>query len=326
VPAIVCADMNAASAETGPWTVGRLLAWTRDYLQRRAVESPRLCAELLLAHAIGCDRIHLYTRYDAVPDEQVLQRLRAAVREAANGRPVAYLTGTKEFFSLSFEVTPDVLIPRPETEILVERTIDLVRRSGGRLRRILDLGTGSGCIAVSLARNLPEVELFASDISEPALAIARRNAERHGVVSRITFAQGDLFAPWKTLTSAADQPVQGSAATPVFDIIVCNPPYVATREGTPIDPSVRRYEPAIALFAGPDGLDLIRRIVAEAPAWLVWGGHLLLEIAFDQSAKVRALLEESGEFAEIAAYRDQAGHDRVIHARRRPETPVGART
>jgi len=318
--------MSAASAETGPWTVGRLLAWTRDYLQRRAVEAPRLCAELLLAHAIGCERIHLYTRYDAVPDEQVLERFRAAVREAANGRPVAYLTGTKEFFSLSFEVTPDVLIPRPETEILVERTVDLVRRSGGRLRRILDLGTGSGCIAVSLAKNLPEAELFASDISEPALAVARRNAERHGVAARIAFAQGDLFAPWKTRNSAKDQPAESSPATPAFDVIVCNPPYVATREGTPIDSSVRRYEPAIALFAGPDGLDVIRRIVAEAPAWLVSGGHLLLEIAFDQSAKVRALLEESGEFAEVAAYRDQAGHDRVIHARRRPEAPVGVKT
>ncbi len=296
--------MSTAEADARAWTVAHLLTWTRDYLQRSGAESPRLCAEVLLAHAMHCQRIQLYTRFEEVPAEQVLTPFRALVKQAATGQPIAYLTGAKEFFALSFEVSPDVLIPRPETEILVERTIDLVRKSAAPAAAILDLGTGSGCIAISLARHLPDVRLFASDVSEAALLVARRNAARHAVAARIEFRAGDLFEPWSV--SAGD----GNPAP--FDIIVCNPPYVAT-VGAPVARNVRAFEPHGALFAGPDGLDVIRRVVAAAPRWLKAGGHLLLEIGYDQARRVRELLARPG-WQDIVTYRDGAGHERVVHA------------
>jgi len=391
--------MVASNVDSGPWTVSRLLAWTRDYFGRQGVESPRLCAELLLAHAMGCPRIRLYTQYEAVPSPDVLDRYREAVKAAAAGTPIAYLTGVKEFFSLEFEVTPDVLIPRPETEILVERTVRLLRDSeagghaapgaeaaGGQValgaehaagaqvapgagdaaaaeettgaegtagvqapagesarlsgrnttHRILDLGTGSGCIAVALAKNLPDAALFASDISEAAVNVARRNAARHGVAERIEFRVGDLFAPWEatregpaeanvslqrergpTDDTGAARPGSATArpGSALFDVIVSNPPYVATAPGTPVAENVRKYEPHAALFAGPDGLDVIRRIIAEAPRWLAPNGHLLMEMAFDQAHKVCGLLNSS-HWQHVTTYRDAAGYERVVHARR----------
>lgn len=262
---------------------------------------------------MGCERIRLYTQFDAVPGEEVLAGFRASVRAAAAGQPIAHLTGAKEFFSLSFEVTPDVLIPRPETETLVERTIDLVRNSEGAIRSILDLGTGTGCIAISLAKHLPDTALYASDVSEPALAVARRNAERHDVAGRIEFALGDLFEAWPAGSAGTEA---GGAPGPTFDLIVSNPPYVATAPGTPVADDVREYEPHVAVFAGPEGLDVIRRIVAEAPGRLSAGGHLLLEIAFDQAGKLRALLD-AAHWRDVATYPDGAGHERVVYARRR---------
>ncbi len=300
--------MSTAETDESAWTVARLLAWTREYLEQCGIESPRLCAEILLAHAMQCERIQLYTRFEHTPEEGVRGRYRELVKQAATGHPIAYLTGTKEFFSLTFEVGPDVLIPRPETEILVERTIDLVRKNPEAGGAILDLGTGSGCIVISLAKHLPEVRLAASDVSEEALAIARRNAERHGVGQRIDFRQGDLFEPWS-------RPVTGDdAGLNRFDTIVCNPPYVGTG-GAPLDANVRDHEPHGALLAGPDGLDVIRRVLAETPRWLSGGGHLLLEMAFDQEPAVRELLT-AARWQGIVMYRDGAGHERVVHARR----------
>jgi release factor glutamine methyltransferase len=294
--------MSAAGIDTGPWTISRLLTWTRDYFGQSGIESPRLCAEILLAHALQCQRIHLYTRYEQVPGDDDRARFRALVKRAATGYPIAYLTGTKEFFSLTFEVSPDVLIPRPETEILVERTIDLARKSPGELHSILDLGTGSGCIAVSLAKHLPEARVYASDVSPAALQIAQRNAGRHAVAQRIEFRCGSLFEPWES-----------NPEPPAFDIVVCNPPYIATGSSA-LDASVRNFEPQVALFAGPDGLDVIRALVAGAPGRLKIGGHLLLEVAFDQAPAVRSLLA-AGAWQDIVIYRDGAGHERVVHAR-----------
>lgn len=295
-----------ADTDATPWTVARLLTWTRAYLTRQGVESPRLCAELLLAHALNCERIRLFTRHDEVPGEDVRARFRGLVKEAAGGRPIAYLTGVKEFFSLPFEVTPEVLIPRPETEILVERTIDLVRKQGPADAAILDLGAGSGCIAVSLARHLPNVRLFASDVSEAALCVARRNAERHGVSDRIVFRMGSGLAAWR---AGAD----GSAPR-VFDLIVCNPPYVAAGS-TVVEPQVRAFEPATALFAGADGLDVIRVVLADAPRHLGRGGQLLMEIGYDQAGALRELLAR-GPWEDVTFYRDGGGHERVVRARR----------
>lgn len=301
--------MSEVENDAGAWTVPRLLGWTRDFLQRNGVESPRLCAEILLAHAMQCERIRLYTRFEEVPGQDVLKTYRALVEQAATGRPIAHLTGVKEFFSLAFEVCRDVLIPRPETEILVERTIALVRQSPDTLRSICDLGTGSGCVAVSLAKHLPGVRLFASDISESALVVARRNAERNAAGEQIEWRCGDLFEPWR-------KPGRGAATEmpTAFDVIVCNPPYVGTA-GAPLAASVRDFEPPVALFAGPDGLDVIRRILAEAPGWLRAGGHLLLELACDQAPTVRDLLD-GAVWQDVVTYRDAAGHERVLHIRR----------
>lgn len=298
--------MSIAEADSSAWSVARLLSWTREHLQRSGVESPRLCAEILLAHVMRCQRIQLYTRFEEVPAEPVLAPFRALVKQAAQGHPIAYLTGTKEFFALPFDVSPDVLIPRPETEVLVERTIDLVRKTLDGAARILDLGTGSGCIAVALARHLPAARIFASDVSEAALGVARRNASRHGVAERIDFRCGDLLEPW-TAPAAADGP-------PPFDVIVCNPPYIATN-GAPVARHVRDFEPHVALFAGPDGLSVVRRVSAAAPDGLKSGGHLLLEIGFDQSRAVRDLLARAG-WKDIVVYRDGGGNERVVHARR----------
>lgn len=293
--------MSTGPPDSASWTVARLLQWTRAYFERQGLESPRLCAEILLAHALGCERVELYTRYRMVPDKTALRSFREAVRQAAAGRPIAQLTGFKEFFSLRFEVTPDVLIPRPETEVLVERTIHLVRGSAEPLERILDLGTGSGCIAVSLARYLPTVRLGASDISPAAVEVARRNADRHGVGARIEFRVGDLFAPW--------------ADGPPFDVIVSNPPYVGESEAASLPRNVRDFEPPAALFAGADGLDVLRRLIAAAPAHLRAGGHLLVEVGYQQAAAVGALLDEA-HWCDIVTYRDALGHERVVHARR----------
>lgn len=293
--------MGRTETQGGPWTVVRLLDWTRGYLEKHGVESPRLCAEILLAHAIGCERIELYTRHEWVPTEEVLRTFRSAVKKAAAGRPIAHLTGMKEFFALQFEVTPDVLIPRPETEVLVERTIDLVRHGEGNIRSILDVGTGCGCIAIALARNLANITICASDISPAAPEVARSNAERHGVLDRIEFRVGDLFEPWKPDCR--------------FDVIVSNPPYVAESDAASLPANVRDFEPHLALFAGHDGLAILRRLIPEAPQHLEPGGHLLTEIAYNQSTGVRRLLDES-VWGDIVTYRDALGYERIVHARR----------
>lgn len=302
--------MSTGTDDADAWTVARLLAWTQEFLERKGLAAPRLCAEILLAHSMQCERLRLFTQHDAIPGPAVRDTFRMLVQQAATGRPIAYLTGTKEFFSLTFEVGPDVLIPRPETEILVERTIRLARQTPDTPGPILDLGTGSGCIAVCLARHLPAAQVGASDVSPLALDIARRNAQRHGVADRIDCRAGDLFAPWQTPDG---QPQ-------VFNIIVTNPPYVADDDPA-LETSVREFEPHQALFGGPDGLWVIRRILADAPRHLAAGGHLLLEIAYNQADAVRALLQDA-VWQNISTYRDLAGHERVLHVQRSANTQV----
>lgn len=294
--------MDEQRATNEPWTVARLLAWTREFFTRRGLESPRLCAEILLANALGCARIELYTQHERVPDAEPLARFRENVRAAADGAPIAYLTGEKEFFGLAMSVSPAVLIPRPETEVLVERTIHLLRSQSARgPRRLLDVGTGSGCIAISLARHVADLVVCASDVSEGALTVARANAERHGVLDRIDFRAGDLFAPWC-----------GEAA---FDVIVSNPPYIGRREADTLPPNVRDHEPQAALFAGEDGLEVIRRLAQEAGAHLRPGGHLLMEVAYNQASTVRSLLEGDC-WRGVVTYRDALQYERVVHAER----------
>ena len=179
-----------------PWTIGRLLTWTTEFLREKGAEGPRLDAEVLLAHARGCKRIELYTAFEDVAPDELRERFRSLVKERAGGKPVAYLVGQREFFSLPFTVTPDVLIPRPETELLVVRALDLAKemaKTADRALRIADVGTGSGVLAITLAKHLPKAHITAIDVSPSALAVALRNAKRHGVGDRIEFVEADML-------------------------------------------------------------------------------------------------------------------------------------
>ena len=264
--------------------VKEILQRSASWLGEKGIDSPRLEAELLLAHVLEADRLALYTGADRPLVEGEMDAYRELLKRRAGGEPVAYLTGRKEFYSLELEVTPDVLVPRPETELLVDRVREL------RPRRLLDVGTGSGCIAIACRKKLPEASVTATDVSEAALGVARRNAERRGV--EIRFLQGDIFDPL-----AEDER---------FDVIVSNPPYVADGDAA----AVGAHEPHAALYAGPRGLDVIARLVAGAPERL--DGTLLVEIGEDQGDAVRELAARSFRHVEILA--DLGGLPRILQA------------
>jgi release factor glutamine methyltransferase len=284
----------------GTWTVGKIIDWTTAHLRKHGSDTPRLEAEILLAHTRHCPRIQLYVQYNEPLTDDERTVMRDLVRRRAQSEPVAYLVGHREFFGLEFRVTPDVLIPRPETETLVLEAVTLGKQQSQA--RVLDLGTGSGCIAISVAANVPDAVVTATDMHHRALEIARENAARHGLAARLRFLEGDLFAPLP-----ADEQ---------FDIIASNPPYVADGEMETLPPDVRLHEPAHALRAGPQGLDVITRLIAAASPHLAAGGSLLLEIAPEQAPAVRALLEKTGAFEPSRTIKDPFGKERVIAARR----------
>ncbi len=286
------------------WTLGRLLRWTTDYLQQQGAETPRLDAEVLLAESRGCTRIALYTAFDEPADDALRDRFRKLVKRRAEGTPVAYLTGRREFYSLSFEVTPDVLIPRPETEHLVVRLIDLAKqRSSASPLRIADVGVGSGIISICAARHISQATIAALDISPAALEVAKRNAETHKVADRIEWSESDLF----------------SALPPdrKFDLVASNPPYVSEPEFAALPKTVRDFEPRIALVGGPTGVELIARLVAESAPRLHSGGWLLLEISPMIEPAVRRLIEQHGEFQPGPTVKDFAHQPRIVQAQKR---------
>ncbi|HVW39105.1 MAG TPA: peptide chain release factor N(5)-glutamine methyltransferase [Pirellulales bacterium] len=293
--------------ETEAWTIGRLLQWTTDYLKQRGADSPRLDAEVLLAHALGCQRIQLYTAFGDEPHEDVRKAFRELVRRRAEGTPVAYLVGRREFYSLSFRVTPDVLIPRPETEFLVIRLLDLaeLQSPAGEAWQIADVGTGSGIIAICAAKRLENCRMTALDISPASLEVARSNAIEHGVESRIEFIESDLLS--------------AAPAERRFDFIVSNPPYIAEHEMAALARDVRDYEPRGALVAGPKGTEVIERLIPQAAERLVPGGWLLIEISPQIDAAVRELIVADTRFEPHPTIKDLAGLARVIQARRLAE-------
>ncbi|MCS7283613.1 MAG: peptide chain release factor N(5)-glutamine methyltransferase [Anaerolineae bacterium] len=270
------------------WTVAQALRVGTDRL-RAVTETPRLEAEILLAHVTGLGRTVLLAHPERAlgPEERKEYERLLACR--ATGYPLPYLTGRVEFYGLEFRVTPDVLIPRPETEVLVDRALTF------RPHTVIDVGTGSGCIAIALAVHLPEARFWATDLSFAALRVAQENAHRHAVANRICFLQADLLSP----------------LTGPVDLVVSNPPYVAEEEWISLPVSVR-HEPALALKGGENGLGVIWRLLAEAPRLLRSGGTLLVEIGATQGERVRALAQDLIPGARISLLPDLAGHDRVL--------------
>ena len=287
-----------------PWTVLRLLTWTTDYLKAHGSDSPRLDAEVLLAHARGCERIMLYAAFDQVVADDVRAKFRELVKQRAEGAPVAYLVGKREFYSLSLRVTPDVLIPRPETELVVVETIESGSKfkvQGSKLE-VADVGTGSGAIAVAVARHAPQCHVTAIDNNPAALAIARENAAANGVAERIEVVLGDLLG--------------GLPAQPRFAVVASNPPYVSESEFAALAPSVKNHEPRQALVAGSEGTEVIERLIPQAAERLLPGGWLIVELSPMIAARVVELIAKSGRYEPATLLKDLAGLQRVAKARR----------
>lgn len=312
---------------SGLTTVGGCLRLATDLLSEAGIPSPRLDAELLLAHVVGLERWRLVLERDRKLTPSELQAFKALIEQRLRRQPVAYILGRKEFWSLPLKVTPAVMIPRPETEVLVEaalRQLRGVRGQGSGVRKgsttgpctlhpgpiIVELGTGSGAIALALAKELPQAEIYATDRSPEALAIARGNACSLGLAQRIVFLQGDLYEPLP------------EALAGKIDLLISNPPYIPSEELERLEPEVRLYEPRMALDGGPDGLEIHRRISASAGHFLRPGGLLALEIGADQGKAAVQLLEKERLYNAIEVVRDYAGHDRVLLARLRREWPV----
>ena len=279
------------------WTIGRLLQWTEQFFSEKGIESPRLDAEVLLAHLLSRERIHLYVHFDEPLEAAELSEFRELVKQRARRVPVAYLTGRREFMGLSFHVGSGVLIPRPDTEILVQTAIEELRTAPGATK-FADLGTGSGAIALSVLHYVPDASSDATDISAEALAIAEKNAADLGLSERINLHEGDLLKP---------------LAGQKYHAILSNPPYIPDADIPGLQPEVREHEPRIALAGGADGLDFYRRIAAGAKDFLLEGGFLAVEIGIHQADEVRRIVEENG-LARAEIRRDLAGIDRVVIA------------
>ena len=274
-----------------------LLQWAARKLRKHKFETPRLDVEVLLAHAMKKDRLQLYLALEDAVDKDSELYYRSMISERLAYRPVSYLIGNKEFMSLDFIVNENVLIPRPETETLVE-TVWRLEQTGSR---VLELGTGSGAIAVSLARCNFDWHIVATDLSMKAILVARENARFHDVIDRISFLQGDLFSAFSRHSE--------------FDWVVSNPPYIPTRDLAELPPGIRQYEPILALDGGPDGLSVIRRIIAEAYTVLKPGGQLAIEIGYGQSDEVQNLAYETGKYSDFSIVRDYSGIPRVFCCR-----------
>lgn len=281
------------------WTVGELLDWTAGFLSQNRAEFPRLDAEVLLAHALGCRRIELYTRYTETASPEVRQRFRELINKRIEGCPVAYLVGRKEFFSLPLEVSPAVLIPRPESEFVVMECLRFAKELPEPT--VLDIGTGSGNLAVAIAQQHKGARLTAVDLSPESLEVAARNASKHGVADRISFLQGDLFAPVQAGTK--------------FDFIVSNPPYIPRDEIPKLAAGVRDYEPRLALDGGPDGYAIFDRLIAGACEFLKPRGHLIIEIGAPQEARARQKIATVAGYELADTIQDYSGHPRVLRAR-----------
>ena len=300
------------------WTIKETLSWAEEYLQSHGVPDCKAEAEYLLSHLLNCKRSGLYLNHDKAIAIDEFQRFMGWLNRRIAREPSQYIIGEQEFWGLEFKITRDVLIPRPETEILVEEAVKTIydlrftiydcsfenRKPKIENPVLLDLCTGSGCIAITLAKEIPQSTVYAVDVSEKAMDVARENAERHGVADKIHFLKGDLF-----------EPLNGVDIT--FDLIVSNPPYISKKTMKELQPEIRDYEPQTALCGGDDGLDFYRRIIAEAPNYLTKRGHLILEMGYGQAEEIKKLIKQNKTFEHIDIKKDFAGIDRVIKAQRK---------
>lgn len=281
------------------WNVLELLEWTTGYFEKHNIPNPRLDAEVLLGHILEKSRLKLYLDFDMPVYQEHLSVFRELIKRRIALTPISYLINRKEFMSLDFYVDERVLIPRPETEFIVDT---ILKTNSDTPQRILEIGTGSGVIATTLAVNEPEWEIIATDICQDALDVAKKNRDAHECTDRISLLHGDLFDPIQELNTSN------------FNWIVSNPPYVMSCDNNDLSPDVREHEPHIALFAGEDGLSIIRRLISESPSYLDPGGKLIFEIGDTQGNPVRALINEHPVYDDSQIIKDYSGKERVVVA------------
>jgi len=287
------------------WTPIKLIQWAAAYFDSHQIDSPRATAEILLAHAISAKRIDLYLRYDQPLNSDELSHFKTLIKRRINREPVAYIVGRKEFWSMDLEVNRNVLIPRPETECLVERALEsLAADSNPGCKSILELGTGSGAVVVALASENSRHSYMGTDISSDAVRVARQNSMRHGLGAKIRFMVADWFAPF-------------DAKSGLFDLIVSNPPYIRSGDLKRLQPEIHVYEPVAALNGAKDGLRYLRHIIQCAYLYLKPAGALLLEMGHDQKEPLKQIIDACGQYEDAKFYKDYSGHDRIVSMRKR---------
>jgi len=300
---------NRQASTDVEWTILKLLKWATSFFTSHDIEKPRAEAEILLSHALKIQRIDLYLKYDQPLYNDDLKRFKALIKRRINREPVAYIVGTKEFWSMEFEVTRDVLIPRPETEFLVETALGLLPKASSsdsimRPKRILELGTGSGAVILALASMRPGHKFFATDRIWAAIRLAMKNAVRHGLESVVEWICADWFDPFR--------PEQCK-----FDMIISNPPYVPSRLIGSLQPEISKYEPISALDGGDDGLLCLKHIICHAHLYLREQGSLLLEMGYDQRSNVEKIVRQCSGYELPVWTKDYSGYDRVIQMRKK---------
>ncbi len=302
-------------SKSNDWSIIKILAWTESYFKDHSIDSPRLTAEMLLAYCLGIKRLDLYLQHDRPLQKNELSDFKALIKRRIQNEPVAYIIGEKGFFDSDFKVASGVLIPRPDTEIIVEQALKVLNTCKGdfKPKTVLELGTGSGAIIISLAKAAPNHLYFASDISVAALAIAKKNAEiilSRKIKDSIVFFTGDWFSSLKKVLRF--DPVFDQK----FDLIISNPPYIPSRDIQNLQPEIRLFEPMLALDGGRDGFDSFRFILNKAHHYLVPGGTILLEMGFDQKEGIKNISKQYPEYQSIEFIRDLAGHNRVARIKK----------
>lgn len=291
---------NQANPKRPEWTIIKLIQWAAAYFKSHDIDSPRATAEILLAHALDIKRIDLYLGYDQPLNPEELERFKALIKRRREREPVAYILGHKEFWSMELEVNRNVLIPRPETERLVEIALEhLTASSTAESKLILELGAGSGAVLLALASEIPRHSYLGTDISVEAVRVARRNADRNSLTENIHFIAADWFAPV-------------SRHARLFDMIISNPPYIKSGQLNRLQPEIYTYEPLLALDGAADGLSCLQHIIQSAHLFLKPAGVLLLEIGHDQKERLKKMITECNQYENVVFYKDYSGYNRVV--------------